>query len=84
MTNQRSHLRLSLLGLSLTLLLGLVLAAPSAAQAAKGTDTYKISNVFDARARSTIAATGALVFEVGHDYVLVEATPAEAKAPSGH
>ncbi|HSK76995.1 MAG TPA: M14 family zinc carboxypeptidase, partial [Thermoanaerobaculia bacterium] len=38
------------------------------------------SNVFDARARSAIAATGADIFEVGHDYVLVEATGREARA----
>ncbi len=78
--NQLSHPLLPLPGLMLALLLGLVAAAPAAAQPAKGTETYKISNVFDARARSTIAATGADVFEVGHDYVLVEATPAEARA----
>lgn len=80
MRNQKSHHRLPLLGLALALLLGLGLAAPSAAQPLKDTDTYKISNVFDARARSAIAATGADIFEVGHDYVLVEATGREAKA----
>jgi carboxypeptidase T len=31
-------------------------------------------------ARNIIARTGADIFEVGHDYVLVEATPAEASA----
>src|SRR6185295_17658402 len=70
----------SLPGLALSLLLGLGLAVPAVAQPAKATETYKISRVFDARTRSTIAATGADVFEVGHDYVLVEATPAEARA----
>jgi len=82
MRNQRFR-HLPLLGLALatlSILLGLNLAAPAAAQPAKTTDTYKISNVFDARARSAIAATGADVFEVGHDYVLVEATGQEARA----
>jgi hypothetical protein len=69
-----------MLGLTLALLLGLSLAAPAAAQRTKETETYKISNVFDARVRSAIAATGADVFEVGHDYVLVEATGREARA----
>ena len=80
MRNQRSRHRLPLLGLALGLLLGLSLAAPAAAQSLKNTGTYKISNVFDARTRSAIAATGADIFEVGHDYVLVEATGREAKA----
>src|SRR5688572_30560572 len=71
----------SLLGLILTLLLlVLAAAAPAAAQPAKDTDTYKISKVFDTRTRSAIAATGAGIFEVGHDYVLVEATGSEARA----
>jgi carboxypeptidase T len=78
--DQRSLDCLSRLGLALVLLLGLGLTAPAAAQPAKETGTYKISNVFDARARSAIAATGADIFEVGHDYVLVEATGREARA----
>ncbi|HKI04031.1 MAG TPA: M14 family zinc carboxypeptidase [Thermoanaerobaculia bacterium] len=52
--------------------------SPAAAQPFKETGTYKISRVFDARSRSAIAATGADILEAGHDYVLVEATPAEA------
>jgi hypothetical protein len=68
------------LGLALSLLLGLSLAAPAAAQRTKETETYKISNVFDARTRSAVAATGADIFEIGHDYVLVEATGREARA----
>ncbi len=67
-------------GITFALLLGLSLVVPSAAQPVKDTDTYQISNVFDARTRSAIAATGADVFEVGHDYVLVEATRQEARA----
>jgi carboxypeptidase T len=77
---QRSRQGLLLLSLALVLLLALSLAAPAAAQPAKDTVTYKISNVFDARARSAIAATGADIFEAGHDYVLVEATGREARA----
>ncbi len=64
----------------LFIVLGLVLALPAAAQDAKETETYKVSGVRDAVARSLIARTGADIFEVGHDYVLVEATAAEATA----
>jgi fibronectin type 3 domain-containing protein len=70
----------NLLGLMLTLLLGLVLAAPSAAQPVTGITTYRISNVFDVETRSAIAGTGANIFEVGRDYVLVETTSDEARA----
>jgi len=80
MKNRHIHHRLSLLGMALLLLFGLSFAAPAAAQPYKGTGTYKIEHVFDVRTRSAIAATGADVFEVGHDYILVEATPAEARA----
>jgi murein tripeptide amidase MpaA len=41
------------------------------------TTVYMIHNVFDVETRSAIAATGALILEVGHDYILVEATPQE-------
>jgi hypothetical protein len=34
---------------------------------------YMVNNVRDVASRSTIAATGALIIEVGHSYVLVEA-----------
>ena len=80
MRNRRTRQSLPLLGLALALLLGLGLAAPAAAQTAKETRTYRIPNVFDAETRSAIAATGAGIFEVGRDYVLVEATPREARA----
>ncbi|HEX4952411.1 MAG TPA: M14 family zinc carboxypeptidase [Thermoanaerobaculia bacterium] len=79
MRTRRSRHHLALLELTLVLLFGLGSAAAAAAQPAKETETYRIFEVFDARTRSTIAATGADVFEVGHDYVLVEATPAEAE-----
>jgi hypothetical protein len=68
------------LGLTLALLLGLMVAVPGAAQYAKDTVTYQITNVSGAATRSAIAATGADIFEVGHDYVLVEATAEEATA----
>jgi carboxypeptidase T len=80
MRHQQNHRRLHVLALSLTLLLGLAFAAPAATQYAKDTVTYQITNVHDAGARSAIAATGAGIFEVGHDYVLVEATAGEAAA----
>lgn len=47
--------------------------------AAKETTTYKV-DVVGVVSRSAIAATGADIFEVGHDYVLLEATGEEAKA----
>ena len=50
-----------------------------AAQDADETAVYIIPNVFDVETRSLIAATGALILEVGHDYVLVEATDQERK-----
>jgi len=80
MRNTWFHHRLFCQGLTLALLLGLVLAAPSAAQPAQEIGAYKISNVFDVETRSAIARTGANIFEVGRDYVLVEATAGEAKA----
>jgi hypothetical protein len=66
-------------------LLGLTLY-PSAAktksgnQDKDGTPVYIVRNALDARTRSAIARTGANILEVGHDYVLVEATEQELKA----
>ncbi|HUR09083.1 MAG TPA: M14 family metallopeptidase, partial [Nonomuraea sp.] len=80
MRDQRSLHRLPVLGLTLTLLLAFALAGPVAAQYAKDTVTYQVTKVFDAGSRTAIAATGADIFEVGHDYVLIEATAAEASA----
>jgi carboxypeptidase T len=66
---------------SLVLVLALVLTASAAAQSAqKETTTYKITGVHDAVNRSMVARTGAGIFEVGHDYVLIEATAREATA----
>jgi len=80
MRHQRSHLRLPALGLTFALLFGLVVAAPATAQYAKDTVTYQVTNVVGAGSRSAIAATGADIFEAGHDYVLIEATAEEAAA----
>src|SRR5687767_6151662 len=44
------------------------------------TEVYYIQDIFDVETRSAIAATGALILEVGHDYVLVEANTQEKKA----
>jgi carboxypeptidase T len=44
------------------------------------TEVYYIPNIFDVETRSAIAGTGALILEVGHDYVLVEATAQEKRA----
>ena len=46
------------------------------------TQVYIIRNVFDVQSRSAIAGTGALILEVGHDYILVEATEQELNAVS--
>ena len=67
--------------LSLFLLLTLAILAPAAAQPVEpNVSAYRIPNVTDVLTRSAIAATGANIFEVGKDYVLVETTPREAQA----
>lgn len=43
----------------------------------KGTKVYYVPNVFTVEERSAIAESGATIWEVGHDYVLAEATPDE-------
>src|SRR6187549_1482142 len=58
----------------------LFLALAALAASAQGVSTYRISNVVDVQTRSAIAGTGANIFEVGQDYVLVETTPEEARA----
>lgn len=69
---------------ALTLVAILALALPLAASGQDtgpdDTEFYVVKNVLDVESRSTIAATGAFIVEVGHDYILVEATPAEIKA----
>jgi len=60
------------------LLLGTILTAQSI-DGGDETPVYYVANVFDVGTRSQITATGAAILEVGHDYVLVEATPHEAR-----
>jgi hypothetical protein len=62
-------------------LLSLIGAAATiaTAQDPDATQIYRVDKVFDMATRSAIAATGALIIEVGHDYVLIEATATEAK-----
>ena len=56
-------------------------SAPAAAQAPSDeTEVLYIADIFDVETRSAIAASGALILEVGHNYILVEATPQEKKA----
>jgi hypothetical protein len=72
----------ALLGITLALLLLLSLfpAVPALKQTEQRTPVYVIHNVSDTTTRSAIAATGALIIEVGKDYVLVEATRKEKTA----
>jgi carboxypeptidase T len=75
----QSSQRRTMMNARLTLFLALLLLCTGAA-GAQGISTYRISNVLDVQTRSAIARTGANIFEVGRDYVLVEATAGEAKA----
>jgi len=78
--NPRSLHRLTLAGPMLALLLGFGTTTPIVAQSAGAVGLYKILKVYKVETRSSIAATGAGIIEVGHDYVLVEATGREARA----
>ncbi len=71
------------LTLALLLLLGLGLATSATAQPFEKPATYKISNVSDLKTRNAIAGTGVDIFEVGKDYVLVDATSSEVKTLAG-
>ena len=75
-------LRVVVLITTVVSLLGITGASTDAAPSAPDDPTpmYIIRNVFDVETRSTIAATGALIVEVGHDYILVEASPQELRA----
>ena len=55
-------------------------AAVELSQNEKNTRIYIVRNVSGVQTRSAIAWTGALILEVGHNYVLVEATPREMRA----
>jgi len=66
------------IALTIVSLFAFTFTTPAVSQdAADETKVYMVHNVFDVQTRSAIAATGALILEVGHDYVLIEATPAE-------
>ena len=80
--NRKKSFQRTFVGIALVALLGLSLspAVPALKQSSERTPVYIIHNVFDAETRSAIAATGALIIEVGKDYVLVEATPKEKRA----
>ena len=80
--NRGKLFRSTVVGVVLVGLLGLSMspAAPALKQSDERTPVYLIYNIFDAETRSAIAATGALIIEVGKDYVLVEATRKEQKA----
>lgn len=71
-----------LIAITVVSLAGFGLAAPAESQSGDDTTVYIVRNVFDVETRTAIASTGALILEVGHDYVLVEATAAERKAIS--
>lgn len=54
------------------------LAPGAAAQGDENeTNVYWVPNIFTVEQRTAIAETGALIWEAGHDYVLVEATDEE-------
>lgn len=60
--------------------LGQTTTAQEKPSAPDETAVYWVDGVFDAAKRSKIAATGALILEVGHHYLLIEATPEEVGA----
>ena len=65
--------------LLIVMMFSFAIVVPAIAQDDKEKDTkvYWVPNVFTAEERSAIAATGALIWEAGHDYVLVEANKEE-------
>ena len=78
--NRKKLFHHALVGVAVVALLGLSLTPVALKQSDERTPVYIIHNVSDAKTRSAIAATGALIIEVGKDYVLVEATPKEKRA----
>ena len=72
------------IALTIVSLFAFTFTTPAVSQdAADETKVYLVHNVFDVQTRSAIAATGALILEVGHDYILIEATASERKAIGG-
>jgi hypothetical protein len=74
MFRSRRFIRLALL---MILILSLTSGVTAQNDKDKGTKVYWVPNVFTVEERSAIAETGAVIWEVGHDYVLVEATSDE-------
>ncbi len=75
--NRPSHFLLPVMVLCVLVILpwsGFGYAAP------KTSAVYMIHKVFGMHVRTKVAQTGALILEVGHDYILVEATPKEKRA----
>lgn len=68
--------------LILAIILLLLSCVPVAAQGSEPdrAQVYRVPDVYGVTVRSHIAATGANILEVGHDYVLIEATPIEVEA----
>jgi hypothetical protein len=76
MLKSRNLIRIALL-IVMTLSLSSTVVAQSEGD---GSLVYYVPNVLTVKQRTYIAATGALILEVGHDYVLVEATQEEKEA----
>ena len=65
--------------LLIVMMFSLSYTSSAVAQSEDVTKVYYIPNVFDVKTRTVIASTGALILEVGHDYVLIEATTREKR-----
>ncbi len=74
MFRNKNLIRLALL---IVMMLSLSYGVTAQSDKDKGTQVYWIPNVFTVEERTAIADTGAVIWEVGHDYVLVEATADE-------
>jgi hypothetical protein len=74
MFNRRKIFHIALL---IAMVFSLSTSAVAQGNKDKETEVYWVPNVFTVEERSAIAETGAVIWEVGHDYVLVEATAHE-------
>lgn len=79
MIRRKTWIRLALFVVVVIALAGLIWATAAAGSDSKTSRFYLVQKVLDVYTRSAIAATGADIVEVGHDYVLIEATPHEVK-----
>jgi hypothetical protein len=78
MFNIRKLIHVSMLAV---MFLSLTMSSPAVAQSeGDGTLVYYVPNVLTVKQRTYIASTGALILEVGHDYVLIEASEEEKAA----